>query len=62
LICAILQALDANLFDLDLRLGAQSAFEHGRDTGVADVIEAIELQAAGAYDLKNLGRRFGVRA
>jgi hypothetical protein len=33
-------------------LGAQSAFEHGRDIGVADVIEAIELQAAGAQDLK----------
>ena len=33
-------------------LGAQSAFEHGRDIGVVDVIEAIELQAAGAQDLK----------
>jgi hypothetical protein len=33
-------------------LGAQSAFEHGREVGVADVIEAIELQAAGAYDLR----------
>jgi hypothetical protein len=33
-------------------LGAQSAFEHGREIGVGDVIEAIELQAAGAYDLK----------
>jgi len=33
-------------------LGAQSAFEHGRDVGVADVVEAIELQAAGAQDLK----------
>jgi ATP-dependent 26S proteasome regulatory subunit len=33
-------------------LGAQSAFDHGRDIGVADVIEAIELQAAGAQDLK----------
>ena len=33
-------------------LGAQSAFEHGRGVGVADVIEAIELQAEGAYDLK----------
>jgi hypothetical protein len=33
-------------------LGAQSAFEHGREIGAADVIEAIELQAAGAYDLK----------
>jgi len=33
-------------------LGAQSAFEHGRDIGVADAIEAIELQAAEAQDLK----------
>ena len=33
-------------------LGSQSAFEHGREISVADVIEAIELQAAGAYDLK----------
>jgi hypothetical protein len=34
-------------------LGAQSsAFEHGREVRVADVIEAIELQAAGAHDLK----------
>jgi hypothetical protein len=33
-------------------LGSQSAFEHGRDVGVADVIEAIELQATGAQDLK----------
>jgi ATPase family associated with various cellular activities (AAA) len=33
-------------------LGAQSAFEHGRDIEVGDVIEAIELQAAGALDLK----------
>jgi SpoVK/Ycf46/Vps4 family AAA+-type ATPase len=33
-------------------LGAQSAFEHGREIGVADVIEAIELQMAGAQDLK----------
>ena len=33
-------------------LGAQSAFEHGRDVGVEDVVEAIELQAAGAQDLK----------
>ena len=33
-------------------LGSQSAFEHGREIGVADVIEAIELQAAGAQDLK----------
>ena len=33
-------------------LGAQSAFEHGREIRIADVIEAIELQAAGAQDLK----------
>jgi hypothetical protein len=33
-------------------LGSQSAFEHGREVGVEDVIEAIELQAAGAYNLK----------
>jgi len=33
-------------------MGAQSAFEHGSEVGVADVIEAIELQAAGAQDLK----------
>jgi ATPase family associated with various cellular activities (AAA) len=33
-------------------LGSQSAFEHGREVGVADVIEAIALQAAGAQDLK----------
>jgi ATPase family associated with various cellular activities (AAA) len=34
-------------------LGAQSAFEHGREVVVADVIEAIELQAAGAHELKS---------
>jgi cell division protease FtsH len=33
-------------------LGSQSAFEHGREITVTDVIEAIELQAAGAYQLK----------
>jgi ATP-dependent 26S proteasome regulatory subunit len=33
-------------------LGSQSAFEHGREVSVADVIEAIELQAAGAQELK----------
>jgi ATP-dependent 26S proteasome regulatory subunit len=33
-------------------LGSQSAFEHGREVGVADVIEAIALQEAGAQDLK----------
>jgi hypothetical protein len=33
-------------------LGAQSAFEHGSEVGIADVVEAIELQMAGAQDLK----------
>jgi hypothetical protein len=33
-------------------LGAQSAYEHGREIEVEDVIEAIELHVAGAYDLK----------
>jgi hypothetical protein len=33
-------------------LGAQSAYEHGREIEVDDVIEAIDLHAAGAYDLK----------
>ena len=33
-------------------LGAQSAFEHGREIEVGDVVEAIEIQAAGAQDLK----------
>jgi ATPase family associated with various cellular activities (AAA) len=33
-------------------LGAQSAFEHGREIRGVDVVEAIELQAAGAQDLK----------
>jgi hypothetical protein len=33
-------------------LGSQSAFEHGREVKVADVIEAIALQATGAQDLK----------
>jgi ATP-dependent 26S proteasome regulatory subunit len=33
-------------------LGAQSAFEHGREVGVADVIEAVELQTAGADELR----------
>jgi len=33
-------------------LGAQAAFEHGREVTVADVVEAIELQQAGAYDVK----------
>jgi len=33
-------------------LGSQSAFEHGREITVEDVIDAIELQAAGAHELK----------
>jgi hypothetical protein len=33
-------------------LGAQSAFENGREVSVADVIEAVELQTAGAQELK----------
>jgi hypothetical protein len=33
-------------------LGAQSAFENEREITVTDVTEAIELQSAGAYDLK----------
>ena len=33
-------------------LGAQSAFEHGREVEVIDVIEAVEPQTAGAQDLK----------
>jgi SpoVK/Ycf46/Vps4 family AAA+-type ATPase len=33
-------------------LGAQSAFEQGREVNATDVTEAIELQTAGAYDLK----------
>jgi cell division protease FtsH len=33
-------------------LGAQSAFEHGREVGVGDVIEAIEIQGAGAHEVK----------
>jgi SpoVK/Ycf46/Vps4 family AAA+-type ATPase len=33
-------------------LGAQSAFERGREIVAGDVVEAIELQAAGAHDMK----------
>ena len=33
-------------------LGSESAFEPGREITFGDVVEAIELQAAGAYDLK----------
>ena len=36
-------------------LGSQSAFEQGREIALADVIEAVELQAAGAYEVKALG-------
>ncbi len=40
-------------------MGAQSAFEHGREVTVGDVIEAIEVQTAGAYELKSLGTGSG---
>jgi SpoVK/Ycf46/Vps4 family AAA+-type ATPase len=43
-------------------LGAQSAFEHGREISVADVIEAIELQSAGAYDQRHRLQRRDLRA
>jgi hypothetical protein len=33
-------------------LGAQSAFEHGREVAAGDVVDAIELQEAKAQDLK----------
>ena len=33
-------------------LGSQSAFEQGRGIAPADVIEAVELQAAGAHEVK----------
>jgi ATP-dependent 26S proteasome regulatory subunit len=33
-------------------LGAQSAFENGREVSVADVVEAVEIQTAGAQELK----------
>jgi ATP-dependent 26S proteasome regulatory subunit len=33
-------------------LGAQCAFEHGREVGMEDVIEAIAIQSAGAQELK----------
>ena len=33
-------------------LGAQSAFEHGREIAAIDVVEAINLQAAGAQEVK----------
>jgi hypothetical protein len=32
--------------------GAQSAFEEARDVTVADIVEAIDLQAGGAQELK----------
>ncbi|MGA7925640.1 MAG: hypothetical protein WCA20_06555 [Candidatus Sulfotelmatobacter sp.] len=38
-------------------LGAQSAFEHGREIGVADVVEAIELQGCAGFE--NLCLRSG---
>lgn len=34
-------------------LGAQAAFEQGREVSAADVVEAIELQAAGAEEVKS---------
>ena len=34
-------------------LGAQSAFEHGREVSAADVVEAVELQTAGADELRS---------
>jgi hypothetical protein len=34
-------------------LGAQSAFERGRESSVAGVIEAVELQTAGADELRS---------
>jgi ATP-dependent Zn protease len=33
-------------------LGAQAAFEHGREVTTADIMEAIELHAAGVHELK----------
>jgi hypothetical protein len=33
-------------------MGAQSAFEQARDITVADIVEAIDLQVAGAHELK----------
>ncbi|MGA7377515.1 MAG: ATP-binding protein [Candidatus Sulfotelmatobacter sp.] len=41
-------------------MGSQSAFEKGREITVADIVEAIELHAAGAQDLKNIDQRYGV--
>ena len=40
-------------------LGSQSAFEQGREIALADVIEAVELQAAGAHEVKALGSALG---
>ena len=43
-------------------MGSQSAFEHGREVSVADVVEAIRPQEAGAYDLKtSIGESPGLR-
>ena len=33
-------------------LGSQSAFEHGREIALADVVEAVEIQTAGAHEVK----------
>ena len=49
--CAILKNIFAQLRETYI-LGSQSAFEHGKEITVADVIDAIELQAARAQDLK----------
>jgi hypothetical protein len=40
-------------------LGSQSAFEQGREIALPDVIEAVELQAAGAHEVKALGSALG---
>ena len=33
-------------------MGSQSAFEHGREIRITDIVEAIHLHAAGAYELR----------
>jgi ATP-dependent 26S proteasome regulatory subunit len=40
-------------------MGAQSAFEHGRSIAVTDIIEAVELESAGAHELKALQKAPG---
>jgi len=40
-------------------LGAQSAFEQGREVAAVDVIEAVELQTAGVQELKALTASLG---